>query len=57
MATVTVMTLAGSPDTATDTGLAAELGALYIRAKAAVGAEDLAHIRNVTAYGLSLIHI
>ena len=45
------MTLAGSPDTATDTGLAAELGALYARAKAAVGAEDLAHIRNVTAYG------
>ncbi|WP_295652395.1 fatty acid desaturase [uncultured Dietzia sp.] len=45
------MTLAGSPDTATDTGLAAELGALYLRAKAAVGAEDLAHIRNVTAYG------
>lgn len=50
------MTLAGSPDTATATGhgspgLAAELGALYTRAKAAVGPDDLAHIRGVTAYG------
>ena len=59
VATVTVMTLAGSPDTVTDTspagsGLAAELGALYTRAKAAVGPEDLAHIRNVTAYGQAI---
>lgn len=50
------MTLASPTDTATDTGhgspgLAAELGALYTRAKAAVGPEDLAHVRNVTAYG------
>lgn len=52
------MTLAAPNDPATGadtghagTGLAAELGALYTRAKAAVGPDDLAHIRNVTAYG------
>ena len=50
------MTLANHPETAAATGpgspgLATELGALYARAKSAVGEEDLAHIRNVTAYG------
>lgn len=52
--TVTNMTLASdvrTPATPAPTGLADDLRALYIRAKAAVGAEDLAHIRNVTAYG------
>lgn len=39
---------------APEPGLAAELGALYTRAKAAVGEEDLAHIRNVTAYGAAI---
>ena len=52
------MTLAS--DIATDStrttpaGLADELQALYARAKAAVGEEDLAHIRNVTAYGQAI---
>ncbi|NLD85071.1 MAG: fatty acid desaturase, partial [Actinomycetales bacterium] len=36
------------------TGLADDLQALYARAKAAVGDEDLAHIRNVTAYGRAI---
>ena len=46
------MTLAS--DTATATGLADELQALYARAKAAVGEADLAHIRHVTAYGQAI---
>lgn len=62
LSTVTVMTLAndvragaGLGSTGTDkSGLAEELGALYTRAKAAVGPDDLAHIRNVTAYGKAI---
>lgn len=55
VSTVTVMTLASDvrADTALTgtTGLAEELQALYARAKARVGEDDLAHIRHVTAYG------
>ena len=52
VASVTVMTLAalaGTAQSAGPTGLADEIRALYARAKAAVGEDDLAHIRNVTA--------
>lgn len=56
------MTLAKDPATesvrpmpdAGPTGLADDLQALYARAKAAVGEDDLAHIRNVTAYGRAI---
>src|SRR5699024_7290617 len=55
VSTVTVMTLASDvrADTALTgtTGLAEELQALYARAKARVGEDDLAHLRHVTAYG------
>lgn len=62
VSTVTVMTLAsdvrthtGAVDTApASTGLADDLAELYTRAKARVGEEDLAHIRNVTAYGRAI---
>lgn len=46
------MTLAN--DVATESGLADELQALYVRAKAEVGEQDLAHVRNVTAYGQAI---
>ena len=51
------MTLASdvrAPSTPAPTGLADDLQALYARAKAAVGDDDLAHIRNVTAYGQAI---
>ena len=57
VASVTVMTLAalaGTAQSAGPTGLADEIRALYARAKAAVGEDDLAHIRNVTAYGRAI---
>src|SRR5699024_8408400 len=54
---LTVMTLAaraGTAESARPTGLADEIRALSPRAKAAVGEDDLAHIRNVTAYGRAI---
>lgn len=39
---------------ATETGLADELQALYARTRAAMGDEDLEHIRHVTAYGQAI---
>ncbi|PTM87888.1 fatty acid desaturase [Dietzia psychralcaliphila] len=44
----------GSAGPAGPTGLAEAIQALYARAKAEVGQEDLTHIRNVTAYGQAI---
>lgn len=57
MTTVTVMilTATAAPISADPAdALAADLQALYARAKAEVGEADLAHIRNVTAYGRAI---
>ncbi|GAA3965720.1 hypothetical protein GCM10022231_28130 [Gordonia caeni] len=51
MVTGMTVTLAAAGAVAARSGLADELQALYVRAKADVGETDLAHIRNVTAYG------